>query len=345
LDLLGCSKKKTSLADNDKKQIDIIKQCSDHLLTLITDLLDIAAIESNKLKIDTNDFDFEKLLNGIIDIFKLQADEKNLELSVFNTPIPHFLNGDEKRIRQIIVNLLNNAIKYTDHGQVTVSADYQNGQLKLSVADTGCGIAEQNLTQIFSPFVQINPTDYMREGVGLGLAITLELVNSMHGELSVSSQVGKGSVFSIHLPLSASTRISPTSTPLNRLAINHSAPFHVLIADDNDINLLLLSNLLELQGCVVESVSDGEHALRLINEAHYDMALIDLNMPLMTGLELITILRQQHSRLTIAAISAYADEQKIAEALTAGFDYYLTKPVDEDQLTEIIHHIRENIHD
>lgn len=332
--------KRTSLAENDKKQIDIIKKCSDHLLNLITDLLDIASIESNQLKMDFTDFDFEALLSGIVDIFKLQADEKNLTLTLCNSRIPHFLQGDAKRIRQIIVNLLNNAIKYTEYGEVIVSSEYANGELKLTVVDTGCGIANQDLTQIFSPFVQINPTEYMREGVGLGLAITRELVNSMHGELSVTSTLGKGSVFSISLPLPASTQSISAVTYPKQFSKNVNSTCLVLIADDNEINLLLLANLLELQGCIVDSVSNGQQALELLNKTHYDLALIDLNMPLMTGLELITILREQHNNLAVAAISAYADDQKITEAYSAGFDYYFTKPVDENELIEFIHHVR-----
>jgi len=332
--------KKSSLAENDKKQIEIIKQCSDHLLTLITDLLDIAAIESSQLKININDFDFEILLSGVIDIFKLQAEEKKLPLIVINAEIPHLLKGDEKRIRQIITNLLNNAIKYTDQGQITISSAYQGGHLKLSVVDTGPGIAEENLTAIFSPFVQINPTDYIREGVGLGLAITRELVNSMHGELSVTSCVGAGSVFSISIPLPASTKKSSAVSYSKQSVLSNQDSLRVLIADDNDINLLLLANLLELQDCVVDAVSNGKQALQRLNSNHYDLALIDLNMPLMTGLELVKMLREQHNRLHIVAISAYADEQKISEALSAGFDFYLTKPVDEDQLIELLRHLR-----
>ena len=112
---------------------------------------------------------------------------------------------------------------------------------------------------------------------------------------------------------------------------------HVLIADDNEINLLLLTNLLELQGCTVDSAVNGKQALQLINEKHYQLAFVDLNMPVMTGLELVKILRSQHNSLKIAAISAYADDNKKTEAFNAGFDYYLTKPIAEDQLTALIH--------
>ena len=198
--------KKSSLSTEDKKQINIIRQCSDDLLTLITDLLDISSIESNQTKIDINDFDFKTLLGNITDIFKLQADAKHLALIVHNAAIPPYLRGDEKRIRQIIVNLLNNAIKYTDQGLVAISFSYQDGHLNFSVEDTGCGIAKNDLEQIFSPFVQISAANYIKEGVGLGLAITRTLVDSMDGTLSVNSQPGIGSIFTVSIPLPASEK-------------------------------------------------------------------------------------------------------------------------------------------
>jgi signal transduction histidine kinase/CheY-like chemotaxis protein len=331
--------KKSSLSAEDKKQINIIRQCSDDLLTLITDLLDISSIESNQTKLGINDFDFKTLLGNITDIFKLQADAKHLALIVHHAAIPPYLRGDEKRIRQIIVNLLNNAIKYTDQGLVAISYSYQDGRLNFSVEDTGCGIAKNDLEQIFSPFVQISASNYIKEGVGLGLTITRTLVDSMGGTLTVKSQPGIGSIFSVSIPLPAGEKNQyDVPSPASTEAVKRIST-HVLIADDSEINLLLLANLLELQGCTVDSAVNGKQALQLINEKHYQLALIDLNMPVMTGLELINILRSQHNSLKIAAISAYANDDKKAEALNAGFDYYLTKPIAEDQLTAIINSV------
>jgi signal transduction histidine kinase/ActR/RegA family two-component response regulator len=330
---------KSSLSAEDKKHIDIIRQCSDNLLTLITDLLDISSIESKQTKLDLNDFDFKTLLANITDIFKLQADAKHLALIVHNAAIPSYLRGDEKRIRQIIVNLLNNAIKYTDQGLVAICYAYQDGCLNFSVEDTGCGIAKNDLEQIFSPFVQISAANYIKEGVGLGLAITRTLVDSMGGTLTVNSQPGIGSIFSVSIPLPAS-EINQYDVPnIVKTKDIKKISTHVLIADDNEINLLLLANLLELQGCTVDTAVNGKQALQLINEKHYQLAIIDLNMPVMTGLELVKILRKQHNPLKIAAISAYAGDDKKTEALNAGFDYYLTKPIAEDQLTALIHSV------
>jgi CheY-like chemotaxis protein len=330
---------KLSLSAEDKQYINIIRQCSDNLLTLITDLLDISTIESNQTKLDINDFDFETLLENITDIFKLQADAKHLALMVHKSEIPHYLRGDEKRVRQIIVNLLDNAIKYTDQGLVAICYTYQDGHLNFSVEDTGCGIAKIDLKQIFSPFVQISADNYIKEGVGLGLAITRTLVDCMNGKLSVSSQPGIGSFFSVSIPLAASEKNQfDVPGPVITECIKKTST-RVLIADDNEINLLLLANLLELQGCTVDSAVNGKQALQLINENRYQLAFIDLNMPVMTGLELVKILRSQHNSLKMVAISAYANDDKKAEALNAGFDYYLTKPIAEDQLTALIHSV------
>lgn len=334
--------KKPYLLQEDKNRINIIKECSDNLLTLITEILDISSIESRQIKPDISEFDFEALLSGIISIFKLQTDQKRLKLIVRSATMPHYLFGDEKRIRQILVNLINNAIKYTDQGQVIISSSYQEGRLNISVEDTGCGIAQKDQEQIFFPFVQIQVTQFKREGIGLGLAITRELVHSMGGTLSVDSQPGIGSIFSVSLPLSASAK-TRLNLPAKTLAdTKNNTQTQILIADDNEINLLLLANMLELQGCTADLARDGQQALRLINEKQYSMALIDLNMPIMTGLELAKALRQQHNPIKMVAISAYADENKKKEAFSSGFDYYLTKPIDEEQLVELIKAIRQS---
>lgn len=328
--------KKPSLNAEDKKQVAIIKQCSDNLLRLINDILDISAIESQQLKTELSDFNFALLLSDCIQICKFRADEKNLKLIVKNgCSTRHFL-GDDKRIRQILVNLIDNAIKYTDKGSVTVTASYLDGNLIISVADTGYGIAKKDFGRIFLPFVQINADNFSHEGIGLGLSIIKELVNLMNGELTVSSQPGVGSVFSVSLPLS-STEKNESEAPTYSLGIDTKLDqAYVLVVDDSEINLLFLESMLEQIGCKVDSAMNGQEALALIGQNKYDFALIDINMPVMNGLELVKELRSQHIELKAAAVSAYADNDKIKEAFCAGFDTYLTKPIEEHQLVELI---------
>jgi CheY-like chemotaxis protein len=231
---------------------------------------------------------------------------------------------------------MDNAVKYTSYGSVTVSVSYQRGVMKISVADTGCGIAIDDLERIFSPFIQVSTNNFTREGIGLGLSITKELVNLMDGNICVSSQPGSGSIFSVTLPLSISVKNQTKPTPLIGRETQFKE-FYVLVVDDSEINLLFLVSMLEQIGCKVDSAMDGQQALALIEQHNYDLALVDINMPVMNGLELVKRVRSQHRKLKVAAVSAYADKEKINEALSAGFDIYLTKPIEEHQLADLIH--------
>ncbi len=328
--------KKLSLTEDDKKQVAIIRQCADDLLQLINDILDISAIESRQVKLDSEDFNLSRLLNDVVRVCKFKADEKNLLLIAQNTCQQRTFRGDEKRLRQILVNLIDNAIKYTNEGIITVAVSYSGGMLHISVTDTGCGIAKADLDRIFSPFVQINADNFTQEGIGLGLSITNELVRLMDGILTVSSQLGVGSVFNVELPLPASKKDQDQTVPTARDGTVAISKASVLVVDDSEINLLFLVGLLEEMGCKVDSAMNGQVGLALIQENHYDLALIDINMPVMNGFELARILRSRGYKLTLAAVSAYADNEKIAEALGAGFDDYVTKPIEEAQLVKLI---------
>lgn len=328
--------KKPSLNIEDKKQIAIIKQCSDNLLRLINDILDISAIESQQIKVEAKDFNFSLLLIESIHICKFKADEKGLNLTTKNTCITHNFFGDDKRIQQILVNLIDNAIKYTDKGGVTATSSYQEGNLKVSVADTGCGIAKNDLERIFLPFVQINANNFSQEGIGLGLSITQELVNLMNGTLMVASQLGVGSIFSVSLPIPASVKKQTKTMPYLQSINAKFSEVYVLVVDDNEINLLFLISMLEQIGCRVDSAMNGQEALALIEQNNYNLALVDINMPVMNGLDLVKKLRSQKFNLKVAAVSASADNDRINEALNVGFDTYLTKPIEEDQLIELI---------
>ena len=328
--------KKPSLNAEDKKQIAIIKQCSDDLLRLISDMLDISAIESQQIKLEIGEFNFGLMLNDSIRICKFKADEKGLKLLTKNTSLPRKFLGDEKRIRQILVNLIDNAVKYTNRGSVSVTVSYEDNIMKISVADTGAGIAEKDLERIFLPFVQISADTFTREGIGLGLSITKELAHLMDGDITVSSQPGSGSIFTVSLPLPVSDNNQVQFMPNMPDVEVKAKDVHVLVVDDSEINLLFLVSLLEQLGCQVDSAVDGQEALVLFQQNRYDFALIDINMPVMNGLELAVKIRQQQSTLKLIAVSAYADDSKINEALEVGFDAYITKPIQEYQLVDLI---------
>ncbi len=327
--------KKTYFNDIDKEHINIIRNCSDQLLTLISDILDISIIGSNKIKFNYTEFNILNLLNNLTAVFKLKADNKGISFIENYHSLPMFLIGDQKRIQQIYVNLLSNAIKYTEKGCVTLSTSYQDGKLNLSVADTGFGIDKSNYSRIFSPFIQINEVNTAKEGVGLGLAITKEIITKMNGEIHIKSQLNKGSIFSVSIPLEIGKHQSlPSQVPEHKVLSNKN--LNVLVADDNEINRLLLINLLEGHSCSISSVDNGEKALQLIENNNFQLALIDINMPVLNGLQLACKLKETTQKPYLVAVSAYADKNKIAEALSAGFNHYLTKPVDEKQLSDLI---------
>ena len=328
--------KKPSLKAEDKQYVATIKQCSDTLLNLINDILDISAIESQLIKTEHSEFNFDTLLKECLHICKFRADEKNLKLIYNTSGLPQRFSGDEKRVRQILANLLDNAIKYTNQGGVTIDSFYDNGTLTFSVTDTGCGIEENDLERIFTPFVQVTSNNFSREGIGLGLPISKELVHLMGGELSVKSKPGAGSIFTVALPLPVSAQIQDNTKPDYLDFDIKTSAARVLVVDDNEINLIFLTSLLEHMGCSVDSAANGQEALDLVLLNHYDLALIDINMPVMDGLEFVRRLKNHPVKIKLVAVSAYADTDRIKEAYSIGFDNYLTKPIEEDDLHLLI---------
>ncbi|MCK5192057.1 MAG: response regulator, partial [Methylococcales bacterium] len=337
--ILGFSQllqKKTDISTEDKKQISIINHCGNHLLMLIEDILDISKIESNKININPQAFDFNYFIEDIYSIFKLKANEKGLTFSFSNQPFKQRVEGDKKRLHQIISNLLTNAIKFTDSGSITLNITHENEILTLAIIDTGCGISKTDQQFIFSPFTQINNKNFSEEGIGLGLAICHELIQLMGGSISVDSIPDKGSTFNLSVPLPYAKN---NGMPLRnmRLPIEpNTEKTHILIAEDNEINISLLCIVLEGLNCSFDTAVNGAEALNLLCTKTYQLALVDLNMPILNGFELIQAVRKKNISIPIIAISAYAEKNKIKEALSLGFNDYLTKPIDAKLLDAML---------
>lgn len=337
--ILGFSQllqKKTDLSIEDKKQINIISHCGNHLLTLIEDILDIAKIESNKINLNPQAFDFNNFIEDICSIFKLKANEKGLTFLVSNPPFSRQIEGDKKRLHQVISNLLANAIKFTDTGSITLNITHENEILTLAIIDTGCGISKTDQKLIFSPFTQINNNNFSEEGIGLGLAICHELIQLMGGSISVDSTLNQGSRFNISIPLPYAIKNGTPLANMQQFIEPYPEKTHILIAEDNEINTTLLCILLKGLNCTFDTAANGEEALNLLREKSYQLALVDLNMPVLNGFELIQAMRKEMISIPIIAISAYAEKNKIEQAFNLGFNDYLTKPVDEKLLDAII---------
>jgi signal transduction histidine kinase/CheY-like chemotaxis protein/integral membrane sensor domain MASE1 len=337
--ILGFSQllqRKTYFLEEDKKQINIISHCGNHLLTMINDILDISKIESHKISIKSRPFDFNEFIDNLISIFTLKANEKEITFSVLKPSIFRLVEGDKKRLNQVISNLLGNAIKFTDIGGITINIGYENEILKISISDTGCGIPMEYQQKIFSPFTQIENNNYSDEGIGLGLAICRQLTHLMGGTISVESIVNQGSTFKLSVPLPYAKKENKSANITTYIPEPNRHKVHILIADDNEINVMLLCFMLEGMDCSFDTADNGAEALTLLDSKHYQLALIDLNMPFLNGFELIQSIRQQNNTLPTIAISAYADKSKIEKALNYGFNDYLTKPIDEKQLLKLI---------
>ena len=287
--------------------------------------------------ISPRSFNLKQLLRSIQKIYALRFSQKKLYFRINTHNLDRALNGDEKRIRQILINLIDNAVKFTDFGGVTLTASYLDSMLKLTVSDTGCGIPDDKQHYIFQPFTQINGDEFSHEGIGLGLAITAKLVQLMDGHISVCSEPHKGSEFTVEIPLLSQSHNQLISIPEPKYKSNPS--IKVLVVEDNDINQMLILNMLEPMNCVLASASNGQEALLHLQNEPFQLALIDLNMPVMNGFQLIKAIRADKSistNLKTVAISAYADQNKIKQAYAAGFDVYLTKPLSERDLKTVI---------
>jgi len=338
--ILGFSQlllKKPYISNEDKKQLGLINHCGNHLLNMINEILDISKIESKKISIQAESFDFNDFINDIISIFKLKAKEKNLAFNVELSTLSESVYGDSKRLSQIIYNLIGNAIKFTDEGHISVRVKHDNEILTIQVSDTGCGIKKVDQGKIFTPFTQIENNNFSEEGIGLGLAICHELSLLMGGTISIDSKVNVGSTFTFSVPLPF-TDATVVETGCHGLADDNIGltSKSILIADDNEINIMLLSFMLEKLNCTIDTAINGEEALQLLSTKHYQLALIDLNMPVLNGLDVIRSIRNKNIATPAVAISAYADSNKISEALSLGFNDYMTKPINEEHLKALI---------
>ncbi len=315
------------------------------LTSLITDLLDFSKVESGRLDLADDPFDLHRVLRDVVDLLTPLAREKGLWLDLDIAPdLPVRVRGDALRLRQVLLNLVGNAVKFTLDGHVRIAAEAEAG-LHLTVSDTGIGIPPDRLPHIFEPFEQVQQgQDRMFEGTGLGLAISRQLTDAMGGTIAVRSGVGQGTVFDLHLPLRAvgaeTAAVTDAPTPLARLD-----GVRVLVVEDNRTNQLVLRKLLERCGARVTLAEDGAKALDLCTPDQVDLALMDISMPVMTGLEACRILRRRAAaegwtHIPIVALTGNAFAHDRDEALAAGMDGFLSKPVRRAELlAEIARHL------
>lgn len=337
---------KTRLNNKQQGYLNKLQKSGQHLLSMINDILDYSKIEAGLLTLQQSEFCIADLMDSIDYLLSDAAAEKGLQLH-FNVDnrIPAVLVGDSLRIKQVLINFVSNAIKYTQRGQVSISIRQvkiheDDLNLKFEVTDTGPGIAETSLEKIFEPFQQLEDAMQSRtEGFGLGLAISKRLANLLGGEVGVQSQLGRGSSFWFTAKVRASfnprdqARISvePIETEVLR-------NLRVLVVEDNEMGREILANLLKDCGCEVELVSNSESAMACIWAKLYDLIILDLHLPTMSGIELSKLIRNErrYSNVPIIAYTASVSQHNRELAAQAGINDYIAKPVDPDQLIRIL---------
>jgi signal transduction histidine kinase/CheY-like chemotaxis protein len=317
-----------------KEYTDVIVQSSETLLELINNVMDLSSLESGKVELEQTAFELDSLLKQTLAPLKFQAISKNIELEYDITPdVPAFLLGDPARLRQILINLVGNSIKFTNAGTVRVTACRSYDKFCIRVSDTGIGIPTESQATLFEPYVQAK-SDTIRKygGTGLGLAIVKKLVTAMTGKITLESSIETGTTFSIYLPMLVTQ--SQEATEEND-ARSDLPKLKALIADDNAINRMVLSRLLEKDQHDVVAVTNGKEAIDYIEDHKLDVVLMDIQMPEMDGLTATQKIREmdeQKSALPIIAITANSSDEEMKRALTAGVNGFIGKPFRYEEL-------------
>jgi signal transduction histidine kinase/CheY-like chemotaxis protein len=340
-----------SSVDRIRGYADNIKDAGHLLLSVINDILDLSKIESGKMEINEAPYTLHKLTDEVDTMIRIKAEQKDLKYIQQTDPsIPDRLIGDELRIRQIMINILNNAVKYTDKGEVkleitseSVSEDVIN--LRISVRDTGIGIKEEDLPYLFGDYKRLDEEHNRRiEGTGLGLAIVKRMTDLMNGRIDVTSEYGKGSVFTVVIPQTVNKKLNDgedeSSLKKDKEAAYKTPDCTYLVVDDNRINLIIASKFLDDLGGKVETSLNGPDSLQKMREKKYDMIFMDHMMPGMDGIQAYRKAKEDPENLNpdtpMVMMTANALHGVREEYLEMGFTDYISKPVDINELKRVV---------
>ena len=333
------------LSDAQREHLDVIRQSGEALLAILNDVLDLSKIEAGKLVLESRPFDLEGLALGAHAAFTEGANSKGLSFNLKVEPAARgtYL-GDSSRIRQILYNLISNAVKFTAQGEVRVSIDRQGEHVVFRVSDTGVGIAPDQISGVFDRFVQADSsTTRQFGGSGLGLAITRDLCTAMGGSIGVTSELGRGSRFEVRLPLEVATGAAavPSTTPDDGGAVDPIGTFRILAAEDNSINQLVLKTLLAQFDLSATFVENGQEAVASWRAAEWDLVLMDIQMPVLDGPSAVRQIRELEAvsgraRVPIVALTANAMVHQIDPYFEAGMNDIIAKPIEVHELLRVI---------
>jgi len=328
-----------------KKKLKAITESGKHLLSIINNILDFSKIDAKKLKFSEKVFNIQRTLKNIEDLFKIHSLQKNINFKInIQNPFPEYLKGDEGRIKQILINLLSNSFKFTNEGNISLNVSYKKDRLFVDVIDTGQGIKKEALTSVFNSFEQV---DVNHKGTGLGLSITKELCKLMDGDITVISKVGEGTKFSFNV-------VIPIGIPKQKDGLydlkaldevfssekkdQNKEKFKILVAEDIEDNQLVLGMMLKKLDVEIKFADNGKIALDLLRNNKYDLFLLDIQMPVMNGLEVLDELTStgEINDIYIIALTAYSLNAERSDILSAGAKGILTKPLSKDQLRGVV---------
>jgi CheY-like chemotaxis protein len=309
----------------------VIRRSAEHLADLVDGLLDISRIENGLLRLTRDTLHLPDFLDQIVDMFRLQAAAKGITFQ-YNRPVhlPAYVHSDRKRLRQILINLMSNAVKYTETGHASLTVRYRSQVMEFEITDTGMGIHAEDLERIFEPFERgRTPAVRSIPGTGLGLTITKLLTQIMGGELRVRSELGVGTTFTVRLMLSEATQPIATGNP-GQVRGHTGPPLTILLADDDPAHLELVRRVLEPLGFLVLAAANGQSCLEMARELKPHLAMLDISMPDMTGWEIAATLRSIESTrsLRIIMVSANAHEYRPGADGESAHDAFIMKPVD-----------------
>lgn len=327
---------KTDLSAKQREYLTAIKMSGDALIVLINDILDLAKVDAGKMQFDKAPFKLSQSIAAMLHLFETKIQEKNLKLiSDFDNTIPEVILGDSVRLHQIILNLVSNAVKFTNIGKITVSVrllseDEENVSIEFSVSDTGIGINEDKIDSIFENFQQATSgTSRLFGGTGLGLAIVKQLIEPQGGSIRVESEIGVGSTFSFILPFQKTTEEAVLEAEIIEFD-REIKDIKVLVVEDMELNQLLMRTLLEDFGFECDIAANGKLAIEKLATHSFDIILMDLQMPEMNGFEATEYIRKTlKSTIPIVALTADVTTVDVAKCKYVGMNDYIAKPVDE----------------
>ncbi len=345
--------KREALSSRQDKLIDVIFKSGKNLQRMVDDVLNFSRLEVGKMEIKEDVFDLKKLISEIVFSIKYQLEDKDVSLNIdYTQKIPKLLIGDMLRVRQILLNLITNAIKFTEQGKIILnvvckplSADQMS--VTTNISDTGCGIPADKLSDIFQRFTQVEYSYSRRhEGAGLGLAICKQLVEAMNGSIGVQSKLGEGSNFHFTIPFrlakenqhSLETNRQGTisiSSPQNKVSL----AAHVLLVEDNVLNQIVAREMISRTGCTVDVAKNAEVALEKLSHNTHDIILTDIGLPGMDGIELIRAIRKNETgpkKMPIIAVTAHVLEEDRNKCIAAGANGVLLKPIIQEELLETL---------